>query len=65
MCVYICRHNIIKLRTKNVHGKIAFLDPMRTSRTFVDSCERDIEDQLINAMQSCNDGLVLWPFNQK
>lgn len=65
MCVYICRHNYIKLRFKGLHNKIAFLDPMRTSRTFIDRCERDIEDNLIKAMQSCNDGLVLWPFHQR
>ena len=47
-------------------NNVAYLDPMRASRKFVDKCERDIEDQLINAIQSCNDdGLVLWPFNQK
>ena len=64
MCVYIYRHHFVKGGNKK-DANVAYLDPMRASRTSVDKCERDIEDQLISAIQSCNDGIVLWPFHQR
>ena len=65
MCVYICRHHFVKGGGNKKDDNVAYLDPIRASRTFVDKCEKDIEDQLISAMQSCNDGIVLWPFHQQ